>query len=105
MSKRRTSKTKVEAIAKDPVAELIASDEVTKEFPNGFVWFACNQRWFNQYIVSPGATVTGKGYTIERTGTMVDIKDMEYLKELKDKVYCRIQGKHVTVSPIGVTSM
>jgi len=59
VSKRRTSKTKAEAVARDPVAESIANDEPTKEFPDGSVWFASNQRWFNQYIVEPSMTITG----------------------------------------------
>lgn len=104
MSKRRTSKTKAEAVARDPVAESIA-DEPSEKFPDGSVWFASNQRWFNQYVVHPNVTVTGTAYTIERTGTEVDIRDMECLKNLRERVFCQIQGKHVEVIPIGVTSM
>ncbi len=105
MSKRRTSKTKAEAVARDPVAESIANDESTEEFPDGFVWFACKQRWFGQYIVEPSMTITGNRYVIERTGTKVDIKDMECLKELKTSVYCQIKEGYVEIAPVGITSM
>jgi len=105
VSKRRTSKTKAEAVARDPVAESIANDEPTEEFPDGSIWFASKMRWFNQYVVDPGVTTTGRGYTIQRTGTEVDIRDMDCLKELRTQVFCRLQERYIEVSPVGVTSM
>lgn len=109
MSKKRTSTRrtkKTQDVSKDATAELIASDSPdANEFPDGYVWFACNQRWYGMYIVQAEHTVTGKSYTIEKTGTKVDIRDMESLRDLRDRVFCQIQGKHIEISPVGKTSV
>jgi hypothetical protein len=104
VNKRRSKKTEAK-VSNDPIAELVAEDKIEDEFPDGFVWFSSPTRWFGQYVVDGSITVTGKGYIIERAGTKVDIKDMELLKAIRESVYCEIQGKHIEVAPIGVTSV
>lgn len=107
MSKKRLSATKKkEKESSDIIAEVIASEpESEDEFPDGFVWFASNQRWFGTYQITGEITTTGKSYSIERTGTKVDIKDMECLRNLRKEVYCRREGRNVTVAPVGKTSV
>lgn len=102
MSKRRSKTAK-----SDSVAEFIAQDEqvTEEEFPDGFVYFSIASRLLSTYIIPGEVTHTGKSYQIERTGTKVDIKDMECLKALRTSVFCQIQGKHIEITPIGVTSI
>lgn len=74
-----------------------------EEFPMGFVWFAPNIRWWGSYVVRGEITPTGRGYEIQRTGTKVDIRDMETLKDLREMVFCRIKDDYIEVRPLGVT--
>ena len=90
----------------DPIADLIAvNPELEDEFPEGFVFFAANIRWFGSYVVENYLTTTGKRYVIHREGTKVDIMDMEALREITTTVYCPRDKRTYTIHPGGVTSI
>lgn len=93
-------------VSNDPVADLFAGDtEPEDEFPDGFVHFATNIRWFGSYVIESYLTTTGKRYEIHREGTKVDIKDMDALRKITTTVYCLREERYFTVHPVGVTSI